>query len=64
MDHAESDTRELLIYELCEQNDPRAAEALIAIMCDGGTKGRVMFDTLEAIGPPDAGGIRVLRNRV
>ena len=52
MDHAESEARELLIDELCEQNDPRAAEALIAIMCDGGTKGRVMFDTLEAIGPP------------
>lgn len=52
VDHAESDAREVLIDELCEQNDPRAAAALIAIMIDGGTKGRVMFDTLEAIGPP------------
>ena len=52
IDHNDGDARQLLIDELCEQNDPRAAEALIAIMCDGGTKGRVMFDTLEAIGPP------------
>ncbi len=52
IDHNDGDARQLLIEELCEQNDPRAAEALIAIMCDGGTKGRVMFDTLEAIGPP------------
>ena len=52
IDHNDSDERELLIEELCQQNDPRAAGALIALMCDGGTKGRVMFDTLEAIGPP------------
>ena len=52
IDHADSETREVQIDELCQLNDPRAAEALIAIMCDGGTMGRVMFDTLEAIGPP------------
>ena len=52
IDHADSEARELQIEELCEQGDPRAAEALIAIMCDGGTMGRVMFDTLEEIGPP------------
>ena len=52
IDHADSETREVQIDELCQLNDPRAAEALIAIMCDGGMMGRVMFDTLEAIGPP------------
>ncbi len=51
-DHNESDERELLIYELCEQGDPRAAEALIAITCDGGVKSVDMDDALEEIGPP------------
>ncbi len=52
IDHDDSDEREVLIDELCKQNDPRAAEALIALMCDGGTMGQIMFDTLEEIGPP------------
>ncbi len=51
-DHDEGEERELLIDELCKQNDPRAAEVLIAIMCDGGMMGQIMFDTLEEIGPP------------
>lgn len=49
-DHNEGDERELLIWELREQNDPRAAEALIALMCDGG--GGVSSDALVEIGPP------------
>ncbi|MYA99516.1 hypothetical protein F4X90_07545, partial [Candidatus Poribacteria bacterium] len=32
IDHNDSDERELLIEELCQQNDPRAAGALIALM--------------------------------
>ena len=51
-DHNEGDEQDLLIYELCQQNDPRAAEALIAILCDGGVGWGVMEDALEAIGPP------------
>ena len=51
-DHNDGDEMDLLIYELCQQRDPRAAEALIAIMCDGGAMGQIMFDTLEVIGPP------------
>ncbi len=51
-DHDEGEERELLIDELCKQDDPRAAEVLIAIMCDGGMMGQIMFDTLEEIGPP------------
>ena len=51
-DHNEGDERDLLIYELCEQNDPRAAEALIALLCDGGIGWGVMDDALVEIGPP------------
>ena len=52
IDHDHGDEVTALIDELCEQGDPRAAEALIAIMSDGGIMGQIMFDTLEAIGPP------------
>ena len=52
IDHNDGDEMIEQIEELCEQGDPRAAEALIAIMCDGGTIGTPMIDALEAIGPP------------
>ncbi|RKU12712.1 hypothetical protein C6501_10540 [Candidatus Poribacteria bacterium] len=51
-DHDEGDERSLLIYELCQQGDPRVAEALIAHMCDGGVGWVVMDDALAEIGPP------------
>ncbi|MYG06053.1 hypothetical protein F4167_05440 [Candidatus Poribacteria bacterium] len=51
-DHSEGDERILLISELTQQNDPRAAEALIALMIDGGVGAVFMEDALEAIGPP------------
>lgn len=50
--HNEGDEEDLLINELCEQGDPRAAEVLIAIMCDGGVGWRLMNETLVEIGPP------------
>ena len=50
--HNEGDEEDLLIDELCEQGDPRAAEALIALMCDGGVIGLSMIDALVEIGPP------------
>ena len=40
------------ITELIDQDDPRAAEALIANMCDGDIVGGSMFDALDEIGPP------------
>ena len=51
-DHNEGDEQALLIHELCQQGDPRAAEALIAIICDGGVGWDVIDDALEEIGPP------------
>ena len=51
-DHNEGDHRSELIYELCQQGDPRAAEALIAHMCDGGVGWVLMDEALEKIGPP------------
>ncbi len=51
-DHDEGDEQDILIHELCQQGDPRAAEILIAFMCDGGTIGKVMYDALVEIGPP------------
>lgn len=52
VDHAHGDLISQQIYELSAQGDPRAAEVLIAYMCDGGTGGSAMFDALEEIGPP------------
>ncbi len=52
IDHNHGDEMIEQIEELCEQNDPRAAEALIALMCEGGIIGRSMFDALDEIGPP------------
>lgn len=52
IDHAHGDAVIELIEELCEQGDPRGAEALIAIICEGGTLGPSMTDALEEIGPP------------
>ena len=52
MNHAHGDEVIEQISELITQNDPRAAEVLIAHMCDGGTAGAVMTDALGVIGPP------------
>ena len=52
IDHNHGDEVFELIDELCRQGDPRAAEVLIAHMCDGDLGGRVMADALAAIGPP------------
>ncbi len=52
IDHNHGDHVLELIDELCKQNDPRGAEALIALICDGGILGPSMTDALEEIGPP------------
>jgi len=52
IDHAHGDEVSEQIYELCGQGDPRAAEVLIAHMCDGDTAGHPMIDALVEIGPP------------
>ena len=52
IDHVHGDLIIEQIEELCEQDDPRAAEVLIAHMCDGGTVGTPMVDALAEIGPP------------
>ena len=52
IDHDHGDQVTELIDELCEQGDPRAAEVLIANMCDGDIVGTPMIDALVEIGPP------------
>lgn len=51
-DHEHGEQVFELIAELCEQGDPRAAEALIALTCDGGIGAAIIDDTLAEIGPP------------
>ena len=51
-DHSHGELVIVQIAELCEQGDPRAAEVLIAHMCEGGTVGDPMIDALVEIGPP------------
>ena len=51
-DHAHGELVIGQIEELCEQGDPRAAEVLIAHMCEGGTVGQAMTDALVELGPP------------
>lgn len=52
IDHDHGDQVLELIDELCQQDDPRAAEVLIANMCDGDILGTPMTDALVEIGPP------------
>ena len=52
MDEAHGEQVQEQIEELIAQGDPRAAEVLIANMCDGYIGGRPMTDALEEIGPP------------
>ena len=52
IDHNHGEQVIELITELIDQDDPRAAEVLIAHMCDGDTVGGSMFDALDEIGPP------------
>ena len=51
-DHDHGDHIIEQIEELIDQGDPRAAEVLIAHMCDGGTVGHAMTDALAELGPP------------
>lgn len=52
IDHEHGDQVIEQIEELSEQGDPRAAEVLIAHICDGDTLGPSMTEALEEIGPP------------
>ncbi len=51
-DHNHGEVVGELIFELCLQNDPRAAETLIAMTCDTGISMVNIRDALEEIGPP------------
>ena len=51
-DHAHGDEMYEMIVELIAQNDPRAGEVLISILCEGSMGSRLMDDALVAIGPP------------
>ena len=51
-DHNEGDEMDEVLFELCQQDDPRVAEVLIAYLCDGGIGWTVMDDALAEIGPP------------
>ena len=51
-DHGHGEEVEDLIHELIEQDDPRAAQTLIATMCEGSMVGVAMIDALVEIGPP------------
>ncbi len=51
-DHNHGEVVGELIFELCLQNDPRAAETLIAMTCDTGIGMVNIDDALEEIGPP------------
>ena len=52
IDHNHGEVVGELIFELCQQNDPRAAETLIAMTCDTGIWMVNIDDALEEIGPP------------
>ena len=52
IDHNHGEVVGELIFELCQQNDPRAAETLIAMTCDTGIGMVNIDDALEEIGPP------------
>ena len=52
IDHNHGEVVGELIFELCLQNDPRAAETLIAMTCDTGIGMVNIDDALEEIGPP------------
>ncbi len=52
IDHDHGDTLHQVTLELIAENDPRAAEVIIANMCDGYFGSVNMFEGLENIGPP------------